>query len=260
MNGPVLGETLPPVLIALFLILGLVFGSFSTVLIARVPNKKSILGRSVCQQCHHEISWLHNIPVLSYALQRGRCAYCASHISVLYPVVEIAMAGLFIAPFYIFHSWMVILIWQCFAFIGLPLGIIDVQHHRLPDYLTGALFLLITIVILIHTLRAHDFSRIAPAVIGMVALPTFYLIIALISRGGMGFGDVKLSASIGIASGFFGFNMTMISSFAAFILGSITGLMLMVFGKAGRKTAIPFGPFMILGQLIGFCAINLKIF
>jgi len=90
-------------------------------------------------------------------------------------------------------------------------------------------------------------------------LTLFYLAIALISRGGMGMGDVKLAAPIGWVSGYFGLNTVLNSSFAAFLLGSLVGVGLMAFGKAGRKSAIPFGPFMLIGQLIGIATLSWRL-
>ena len=89
-----------------------------------------------------------------------------------------------------------------------------------------------------------------PSLVGSVALPACYLALLIISRGGMGMGDVKLSAGIGVVSGFFGVKIVLVSCFAAYILGSVIGIGLMLAGKAGRKTAIPFGPFMLVGQAI----------
>jgi leader peptidase (prepilin peptidase)/N-methyltransferase len=93
-------------------------------------------------------------------------------------------------------------------------------------------------------------GRILYAIIGAFSLALFYFIIALISKGGMGMGDVKLALSIGLGSGFFSAHLVIVATFVAFGLGSAIGLFLMATGKANRKTAIPFGPFMIVGQLI----------
>lgn len=140
------------------------------------------------------------------------------------------------------------LLWLILVTIGVPLTVIDVTLHRLPDRLTLALFLLSAIVILGDSLYHHNYTRLIPTLIGSLALPAFYLALMIISRGGMGMGDVKLAAGIGLVGGFFGVRTVLESSFAAYILGSVIGIGLMVAGKAGRKTAIPFGPFMLVGQ------------
>ena len=106
------------------------------------------------------------------------------------------------------------------------------------------------LVILVDAFAGKHFDRLIPSLVGSLALPAFYLALLIISRGGMGMGDVKLSAGIGVVSGFFGERIVLVSCFAAYILGSVIGIGLMLAGKAGRKTAIPFGPFMLVGQAI----------
>ncbi len=165
------------------------------------------------------------------------------------------MALLFLAPIFIFHSWTPVLLWMVFVAFGLPLAVIDLQHHRLPDVLTGFLLLKALLVIVISAFVLHRFDRLLPSAIGAFSLVAFYLAILIISKGGMGMGDVKLSASIGLISGFFGLRAVLVSCFAAYILGSVIGIGLMIAGKADRKTAIPFGPFMIIGQIISLLAL-----
>ena len=132
----------------------------------------------------------------------------------------------------------------------MPLSIIDAEQHRLPDLLTGCLFGVSLLIIIGDAIHWNHFDRIAPSLMGAVGLMLFYLLLLIISRGGMGMGDVKLSASIGLISGYFGIHALLTASFSAFSLGALIGIGLMLIGKAGRKTAIPFGPFMIAGQLI----------
>ncbi len=255
MAGTVLDSSLAPFGLILVLLFGLTFGSFANVLISRVPDKESLWTRSNCPHCDREIRWTENIPVLSYILLKARCAGCKAKISFIYPAVEIAMTALFILPFLIFHSWHQTILWLIFSLFGLPLVVIDLKLHRLPDTLTAPLFISAFIAIILFSIQEGNFSRILPSLIGCVSLITFYFAVALISKGGMGMGDVKLSAAIGLASGYFGVSAVLVSSFAAFFLGSFVGILLMVVGKAGRKTAIPFGPFMIIGQFISIATI-----
>jgi len=166
------------------------------------------------------------------------------------------MALLYLLPIFIFHSWTAIFLWLVIVTFGLPLAAIDLLHHRLPDVLTGALLLASTLVVVISALVHHRFDRLLPSAIGAVSLLSFYLAIMIISKGGMGMGDVKLSPSIGLISGFFGLRAVLVSSFAAYILGSVIGVALMIAGRAGRKTAIPFGPFMIVGQIISLLVLS----
>jgi leader peptidase (prepilin peptidase)/N-methyltransferase len=151
---------------------------------------------------------------------------------------------------FVFHSWTSLILWLILVAIGVPLTVIDITSHRLPDLLTAPLFGLSAITIVVDAFVGRHFDRLIPSLVGALALPAFYLALMIISRGGMGMGDVKLSAAIGLVSGFFGVWITLISSFATYILGSVIGIALMLAGKAGRKTAIPFGPFMLVGQAI----------
>lgn len=259
MTRTVLDSSLAPFWFFFIPILGLVFGSFATALIARVPMKESLWTRSKCPHCAREILPQENIPVISFLLLKGKCRGCESKISVSYPLTELSMAALFIAPFIFPNTQNEITLWVIFSIFALPLTVIDIKLHRLPDILTGSLFLTSFVVILVMSVSHHAYDRLAPSVVGAVALAAFYFAIALISKGGMGLGDVKLSASVGLVSGYFGLNAVFVSSFAAFFCGSLIGLFLMAAKKANRKTPIPFGPFMILGQYVCFIGVALKL-
>ena len=250
MTGSVFGAASTPVLSIFAVLLGLTFGSFSSVLVARVPTKKSLWTRSECTSCQKLIRASENIPVLSYLLLRGKCSNCQNSISAIYPILELVTAALFVAGVLTFHTWTSLSLWLILIIIGVPLTVIDITLHRLPDLLTAPLFLASAIVILLDAFVGHHFDRLIPSLVGALALPAFYIALMIISRGGMGMGDVKLSAGIGLVSGFFGVHIVLVSSFAAYILGSVIGIGLMLAGKAGRKTAIPFGPFMLVGQAI----------
>ena len=249
-----LGANAQPYLVLLLGLLGLIFGSFSSALVARVPNGQSLLSRSRCPYCSHVLTATENVPLVTFIIQKGLCKNCSAKISWLYPVQEILSGILFLTPLIFtsiwLHSWQHVVIWELLVIFGVPLAIIDLKLHRLPDILTGSLFLLVASVELIHAVAYQDYARLFPSLLGATLFSAFYLAIMIISRGGMGMGDVKLSASLGLISGYCGLHTALISCFAAFGLGSVVGIVLMVFGKAGSKTAIPFGPFMIVGQAL----------
>ncbi len=240
-----------PFLLLLAGILGLVFGSFANALITRVPTKESLWTRSRCNHCKAQIATRDNIPVISYLLLHGRCRSCHGKISIQYPVVEMLSSLLFIFPFLIFSRWEPILFWLIFTLFGLPLFVIDLRDHRLPDRLTFSLCAAAILVAIGCAIVGAQLGRILYALIGAFSLALFYFIIALVSKGGMGMGDVKLALSVGFVSGFFSAHLVIVSTFVAFGLGSTIGLLLMATGKATRKSAIPFGPFMILAQFLG---------
>lgn len=142
-------------------------------------------------------------------------------------------------------------VWLLLAPVAVLLAVIDRRVHRLPDRLTlplaGAAVLLLGAVAL---LPEHAGSW-ASALLGGLALGGFYLLLFLINPNGMGFGDVKLALALGVALGWYGWAVLCAGGFAGFLFGALYGLGLMILRRAGRKTGIPFGPFMIAGALIG---------
>jgi leader peptidase (prepilin peptidase)/N-methyltransferase len=253
MTGSVLHSASAPVLsffLVLLALLGLSFGSFASVLVARIPERKNLWTRSQCGECGHVIAAKENIPLISFFILKGRCAHCSSKISSSYPLLEVGMALLFLSSIFIFSNWTPALLWLTLAAFGIPLVIIDITLHRLPDALTTSLLAISSLIIIGDAIIDSRYSRLLPSLIGGIGLCAFYLALAIISRGGMGMGDVKLAAALGVIAGYFGARTILISTFSAFILGSIIGIALMLVGKAGRKTVIPFGPFMIVGEAI----------
>ncbi|ROQ82453.1 Type IV leader peptidase family protein [Streptomyces sp. ADI92-24] len=142
-------------------------------------------------------------------------------------------------------------VWLLLAPVAVLLAAIDRRVHRLPDELTlpaaGAAAVLLGIAVL---LPEHGGSWLS-ALLGGVALGAFYFLLFLINPNGMGFGDVKLALSLGVALGWYGWAVVFAGGFAGFLFGAAYGLALMIMRRAGRKTGIPFGPFMIAGALLG---------
>ncbi|MFD7431686.1 prepilin peptidase [Streptomyces sp. NPDC059818] len=142
-------------------------------------------------------------------------------------------------------------VWLLLAPVAVLLAAIDRRVHRLPDQLTlpaaGAAAVLLGIAVL---LPEHGGSWLF-ALLGGVALGGFYFLLFLINPSGMGFGDVKLALSLGVALGWYGWAVVFAGGFAGFLFGAVYGLALMITRRAGRKTGIPFGPFMIAGALLG---------
>ncbi|WP_420822740.1 prepilin peptidase [Streptomyces atratus] len=142
-------------------------------------------------------------------------------------------------------------VWLLLAPVGVLLATIDRRVHRLPDRLTlpaaGAVVVLLGVAAL---LPEHGGSWLS-ALLGGAALGAFYFLLFLINPNGMGFGDVKLALSLGAALGWYGWAVVFAGGFAGFLLGAVYGFGLMVLKRAGRKTGIPFGPFMITGALLG---------
>lgn len=225
-------------------------GSFASVLVARIPERLGVHGKSRCRNCKKEISFYDNIPLVSYMLLSGRCRHCKVHISLMYPNLELfTVVG---TVFYVkhFNSWLLCSAWVIFLTCGLALSVIDQRNKRLPDVLTLPLYLILLTILGLDSLLNHHGARFIVAATASLLLPLFYLILNLISRGGMGLGDAKLALSSGLLAGYINAFTVVTATFIAFLLGSIIGISAIVLGKSERKSTLAFGPFIYLGVLI----------
>ncbi len=237
-------------------LLGLAVGSFLNVVIWRVPRGESVVRpASHCPTCNTEIGARDNVPVLSWLWLRGRCRSCNGRISARYPVVELMVAVLFAGMVVRFQHEPSLWPALCYlAAVGIALALIDLDVHRLPNALTLPSYVAGLALLAIDAITRHTYGRLLHAVIGMAALYAFYFVLAFAKPGGMGFGDVKLAGVLGLYLGYLGWGELAVGAFAAFLLGGVGGISLMALRRAGRKSKIPFGPFMIAGALIAVLA------
>lgn len=140
--------------------------------------------------------------------------------------------------------------WLWVPLVGAILSFIDLEHHRLPDRLTLPSYLVVGVTLLVPALAYSQWDAYLRAWIGALAMFAGYFILALVYPAGMGMGDVKLAGVLGLVLGYIGWSFVFVGFFAAFFVGALVGIALMLFGKAGRKTQLPFGPFMFIGALI----------
>ena len=236
-----------PVLIFLF---GLAIGSFLNVCIYRIPREDLSIHsprRSFCPECNTPISPYDNIPVLSYLLLRGKCRHCGTTISVLYPLVELATAGIFLFLYYHFGLTLEFLLALTFVSVLLPISVIDAQHYIIPNTLivTG-LILGFGIVCTIAYQRAdvwYLLIRLMGAVAGGMALWLVAVIgSAVLRKTAMGGGDIKLMALNGLFLGAWP-ELAMVIAFSA-LSGAIVGTTLIISGVKSRESPIPYGPFL----------------
>lgn len=232
-------------------VVGLLVGSFLNVVIARVPAGESVVTpRSRCPHCQTEIAARDNIPVLSWLLLRGRCRRCAEPISIRYPLVELAHAALWLVMlWHLGWSWE-LPAYLYFVSVGLALAVIDIDTKRLPNALTLPSYVVLGALLLLPALVDGDWSAYLRAWLAALALFAFYFLLAVIYPSGMGFGDVKLAGVLGLVLGWLGWGVLVVGGFLGFLLGAVLGGVLMAVRKAGRKSKIPFGPFMLLGALL----------
>lgn len=235
-------------------VFGLVYGSFLNVVILRFDEWRTILtGRSRCPDCRADLKWYDLIPVISYATLKGKCRYCGRPISWRYPVVETA-TGFLLAGGYlmVFSQGGLGLASQIFAFaafiivVGCVMAMFfhDLKEMMIPDFFgylllaSGLIFSLLYYQNPLHSLYG--------ALIGFVPVA-----LLVYPSGGtwMGEGDVKLAAGLGLVAGF----PNAIAMMAlAFLLGGLYGALLLITKQAKLKTAVPFGPFLIIGGLLAF--------
>ena len=250
-HGALIGENLPPLFFyLLILVLGLILGSFNTVLVARIPNHESLAGRSKCALCGVQILNSDNIPIIGYLRLRGKCRNCHQPFSPRYLWLELITATAIFIPFFLFDRFTMVAAWVGFIILGVALSVIDFQLHRLPDVLTGALYLSGLALLALDASLNQRLDHFRAAVIASFVLSTLYLLLHLLSKGGMGMGDVKLAAAIGLYTGYISALAVYVAAMASFTLGSVAGITIMALGKGTRKTALPFGPFMLAGALI----------
>lgn len=230
---------------SIIFIYGLLFGSFFNVVGLRVPLGKSIVApRSACPTCGHQLKLYELIPVISYLLQKGKCRGCQSRISPIYLVFELLTGILFAtAPLVIGWSGELVV---ALTLISMFMIIIvsDINYMIIPDKILiwfAGIFLLERIF---WPLQPW-WDSLLGAGTGFVLL----LVIALVSKGGMGGGDVKLYALLGFV---LGFKLVLLSFFFSTLFGAVIGSLALLFKIVNRKQPIPFGPFIAAGTLTAY--------
>jgi leader peptidase (prepilin peptidase)/N-methyltransferase len=232
-------------------IFGLAIGSFINVCIYRIPRGISIIiPSSRCPECNTPIKMIDNIPILSFILLKGRCRICKKPIPIRYPLVEFLNAFLYTLILYRYGLQIHTLIYFILSSSLLLITFIDLDFQIIPDRIT---ITGIPLGLIAGSFILPDpFLRYAPlgfkaSIIGFLSGGILFLSIAIISKGGMGGGDIKLMSMIG---SFMGWKSVLMTTFIGSLTGAIVGIFLMLFKGKGRKTKIPFGPFLSLGALI----------
>lgn len=230
---------------------GLLFGSFLTVVVDRVPRGASIVSPgSACGNCGLRLGFRDLVPVFSWLALRGKCRRCRIDIGKEPLILELLTSlvfGLF--------AWKFGLDWVLPAFCVLGTGLIglswiDLRTKRLPRqiiYVTAALGVPLLCV---AALARHEPRRMWMMLLGAGIALAFMGIIYVASRGGMGDGDVRLSPLLGAYLGWLNPGSVAVGLFLGFFVGAVVGVAMMATGRAGRKTAVPFGPFLALGTIV----------
>jgi leader peptidase (prepilin peptidase)/N-methyltransferase len=236
-------------------LIGLVVGSFLNVVIHRVPRGDSVVRpRSHCPGCGSGIRPRDEIPLLSWILLRGRCRDCGAGISVRYPLVELLTAVVFVGLALKFGPSRTLPAYLYLGAVCIALALIDLDTRRLPNALTLPSYPVGVVLLTGAVIGSQSWSPLIRALLGLVAMFAFYFVLRLVYPQGMGFGDVKLAGVLGLYTGFLGWGAWAVALFAGFLLGGIVSVALVLAGRAGRKSKVPYGPFMVLGALLAIFA------
>lgn len=232
--------------------LGLILGSFATVVAYRLPKRESVAaGRSKCPSCGRTIPAAENIPVLSYLVLRGRCRGCGRRISLRYPLIEIATCILFGLAVWKFGLSAEAVVFAAFFWVLVVLSAIDLEHRLLPNRLVYPAFVGGWVALGLVAFSDGRPERLIDAAAGALVFGGFFFVVAFLFPAGMGGGDVKLGFVLGTFLGYLGgIGIVLVGMFLAFLSGSIIGIALILFAGRGRKTMLPFGPFLALGTVL----------
>lgn len=238
------------VFVGVFLfIVGVCIGSFLNVLIDRLPQERSIGGRSYCEHCRHKLLWYDLVPLISFLLLKGKCRYCKYKIPSVIPVIEVITGVLFISSWFFVQSPS---LFSKILYLGLISCVIviffaDVKYQIIPDSIQVAFFVFICAIFLMQGFPIQFFIN--QFLAGIMVMSPILLIFLITKANGMGFGDVKLAFNIGF---FLGIVAGLMALYVAFVVGAIFGIFLMIMKKKKLKSTIAFGPFLIIGIVVMF--------
>jgi leader peptidase (prepilin peptidase)/N-methyltransferase len=224
-------------MIAIALVLGAVVGSFLNVVVVRLPRGQSVVRPpSHCGTCGKPIRWFDNIPLLSFLWLRGRCRVCQTQISWRYPMIEAATAILFALTAHRLGWGLELVGGWFFVAVLVAIAAIDLEHQIIPDSISlPAIAVGLALSFLTPSRTWVD------SLLGIAVGAGFPFAVIVVSRGGMGGGDMRLGALIGA---FLGWQLAVLSFFMAVLLGGVVATALLLAGRKGRKDRIPFGPFL----------------
>jgi leader peptidase (prepilin peptidase) / N-methyltransferase len=222
---------------------GAIIGSFLNVVIVRLPRNESLVApRSRCRTCGTELAWFDNIPILSFLVLRGRCRACGAAVSWRYPIVEAVTALLFSLAAWRSTSSADLLVVCLFLAALVTIAGIDLEHQVIPDRITLP-------GIVLGFLTSFLGTRVSwlDSLLGILVGGAILFAVIMLSGGGMGGGDMKLSAMMGA---FLGYKLALLALFMAVILGGFVALGLLSTGIRRRKDPIPFGPFLAIAATV----------
>lgn len=227
----------------LFFIYGIIFGSFFNVVGLRVPKKESIVSPpSHCTNCQRKLNALDLIPVISYVFLRGKCRGCGVKISPIYPLMEFITGAFFMLAYWMLGFSAELIVALVFISLLIIITVSDIAYMLIPDKVLLPFGLVLLLLRFVSPLTPWWDSLLGAAV-GFGVLLT----IGILSKGGMGGGDIKLFFVIGLVLGTI---QVLLTLFIAALIGSVVGIIVLRVKGQGRKTPIPFGPSIAMAALI----------
>ncbi|PZQ90465.1 MAG: prepilin peptidase [Leifsonia xyli] len=255
-----------PLLATVAGVTGLSIGSFLNVVVWRVPRGLSVVRpASACPGCGSEIRARDNVPVLSWLLLGRRCRDCRTPISARYPMVEVltGLAFVFVALVFapaiaqangtaaVVGASLELVAYLVLAAVSIALSAIDLELKRLPNPIVLTAFIAGLLLLVPAMLLAGEPARLVSAGVGAAASFFFYLVLAVLPGGGMGWGDVKLAGVLGLYLGALGWAPLVVGVGAAFAVGAVAGVVVLIARRSLKDRRLPFGPWMFLGAWIG---------
>jgi leader peptidase (prepilin peptidase)/N-methyltransferase len=232
-----------------FGLFGLVFGSFLTVVVYRLPRGESVVApRSACPTCGTTIRARDNIPIVSYAVLGGRCRTCHTSVSAEYPITEAITGALFAGAALAVSDPAAAAVVAPFLGVLLAASLIDARNKRIPNRLTYPSLVIGVVVVAVVWALGGELS-LPRGLLGALAYAGPLFVVWFVAPGGMGLGDVKLAALIGLVLGALGWGYLLVGALLAMLTGGVAGVVALATGRS-RKDTLPFGPFLALGAAV----------
>lgn len=231
-------------MIYIIFILGLLIGSFLNVCIYRIPKEESVAyPPSHCFSCNATLRPIDLIPVFSFILTKGKCRYCSEKISIQYPIVEILNGLLYLILYMKFSLSILFIRYAILSSILIVASFIDYKYKIIPDEINLFAFICFIMLNIVYNYNSNFLN----GIIGLIIGGGLFLLIAVISKGAMGGGDVKLMGVIGLSVGW---KYILLITLLSFVIGAIISILLLILRIKSRKDYIAFGPFIAVSAVI----------
>lgn len=222
-------------------LLGLIVGSYLNVCICRIPDKKSLKHTSHCSNCHHKLDFIELMPIIGYFINHRKCKHCGERISIKNPIIELITAVIFLFLYIHFNLSISFFEYAVLTSIILVITFIELEKHDIPEELL--IFCLIAgLLFNIYEIKVNMIS----GIIGFILGAGIFLIIAMITRGSFGGGNIKYMAVLGL---YMGWKLIIIIALLSFILGAFVSIILKVSKIKRREDHISLGPFIAIAAI-----------